>query len=195
MIDLTSVGMFEAITQNNVSGICKLLDSIGLTRDSGQLHYTPDTRQMLQVILTTASAMASVGKLSDELAEELVIRIAPCCEIFPLLRTVAIVAEIETDNYDAVPKNILWHIVNDDYFDSETMENIENLDTDAIRALISWALSDKSPSGIFIAFNRPFFACIRKRAIVPAANLLAFMAGTLREPHIDPVYALAELFG
>lgn len=195
MIDLTDVGVFEAITQNNVSEICKLFDSIGFTRDSGQLYYTPDTRQMLQVILTTASAMASIGKLSDELAEELVVRIAPCCGMFPLLRTVAIVAGIETDNYDAVPKDILWHIATDDYFNSETMENIENLDIDALKALISWTLSDKSPSSIFIAFNRPYFACMRKRAIVSAANLLAFMAGTLREPHIDPVSALAELFG
>lgn len=194
MAYITDVELTEAVKQNDIAKICELLDAIGAVRGGGSIRYDPYIRKLLQIILTDASAMASINKLSNELSEELVARVAPCCELFPLLRSIAIAAEIESVNYDAVPKDILDYIINGAYLNIDAIQRIENLDADGIKALIGWALSHESPSSIFMAFNAPILTCIHKRTVITATNLLAFMAGTLREPYIDPLSALAELF-
>lgn len=189
MIGVSDEKLVEMVKQGNTSEICKLLDDIGVRKRVDGIPYGPRIRQILQIILTTASAAASAGKLPDELAEELIVRAAPCCELFFLLRLVSIMTDVKADGQNTVPEEITESIHRDSFSD-EILANIENLDAATIKALISWILYDENTSkGIIIAFNIPIVSCMFKHRMIPTANLLSFISGSLREPSggIDPL--------
>lgn len=196
MIKVTDKGLIEVIKQNDTATICKLLDDVGILKAKGRIPYDENIRQILQIILTAASAVAFTGKLSNELTEELIARVAPCCQLFRFLRFMTLTTDTETNDCSAIPNEIRDYISHGTSLNSELMQRIENLDAMEISALASWVLSDESPSEIPIAFNMPIMLSAYKNELIPTGNFFAFMAGTLsKAPCADPLTVLAHLFG
>lgn len=195
MIKVTDAELIEAIKQNDIATVCKLLDDVGILKAKGRIPYDENIRQILQIILTAASAVAFTSKLSSELTEELIARVAPCCQLFLFLRFMMLTTETEANDCSAIPNEIKNYISHGTSLNSELMQRIENLDATEIRALLSWVLGDDSPPEIPIAFNMPIMICAYKNELIPTGNFLAFMAGSLSEvPCVDPLTALAHLF-
>ena len=154
-IEVTDVELIEAIKQNNITTVCKLLDDVGILKAKGRISYDESIRQISQIILTAASAVAFTGKLSSELTEELIARVAPCCQLFLFLRFMVLAMDTVTIDCGTLPSEIENYISHGTSLNSELMKHIENLDAMEIGALVSWVISDESPSEIPIAFNMP----------------------------------------
>ena len=194
-IEVTDVGLIEAIKQNDIAKACKLLDDVGILKAKGRISYDESIRQISQIILTAASAVAFTGKLSSELTEELIARVAPCCQLFLFLRFMVLAMDTVTIDCGTPPSEIENYISHGTILNNELMKRIENLDAMEIGALVSWVISDESPSEIPIAFNMPIMLSAYKNELIPTGNFLAFMAGSLSEaPCVDPLTALANLF-
>ena len=103
--------------------------------------------------------------------------------------------DAKTNDCSAIPNETRDYISHGTSLNSELMQRIENLDAMEISALVSWVLSDESPSEIPVAFNTPIMLSAYKNELISAGNFLAFMAGTLRKaPCADPLTVLAHLF-
>lgn len=195
IVKVTHVGLIKAIEQNDIATVCKLFDDVGILKAKKSIPYDENIRQVLQIILTAASAVALTGKLSSELAEELIARVAPYCQLFLFLRFMVITMDTETIDCGILPSEIKNCISHGTSLNSELMQRFENLDAMEISALASWVLSDESASEIPIAFNMPIMLSAYKNELISAGNFLAFMAGTLsKAPCVDPLTALAHLF-
>lgn len=169
----------DAILNNNTARVTEMLERFNLTKDGTPPHFTSADKELVSTMLSFASAMSYRDDLDSGLAEELIERTAMTVNIFPFVRLVVAVAEIETDDFDVIPEEIRTALRKNDYTD-QIARAIEDLDDDTFEAFLAYYITGEIEKS-HVKFSLPVIRHIYNDEVIPADLLFAFMASNLRK--------------
>lgn len=183
MIELLSKDREELaalVRSNSVDEVRSFLDTLCVTQN-GAYAYCPTRRNIASLLLSTASARASIGELSDEMAYTLIRRLVVFCDLFTFARTVlsAISRKIPEANTHALASVCERFRCN--YYTKEVADLIEILDVDETLAMLHYIVTADDIKTLNVAFTVPIICNLYNNAIIRRELILAYSAASLRE--------------
>ena len=171
--------VMNAILNNDTTRAAEMLEGFDLTKDGTPPHFTSVDKDLVLTMLSFASVMSYRDDLDSGLAEELIERTAMTVNIFSFVRLVVAVAEIETDDFDVIPKKIRAALRKNDYTD-QIARAIEDLDDDAFAALLAFVVT-RGIEQLHVKFNLPIMRHIHAEETIPEYLMFAYMGLCPRE--------------
>ena len=202
MVNISEKTVIQMMTERQFDKLIKLLDTIGLDGD-GMAPYTPGTKYLAQITLSTIAAMCNVCKVPVDVQEQLIKRLACCCDIFPLLRLITIAVNI-VPNDVALPEDVRLFFVrmggerpkapNSDML-RRVQSRFSKLNGDEARAVLSFFARGEGMTSLSVMYNADILHLVYHHTDLQAGMLFAFMASCLHEPINPMLKTLEEIFG
>ncbi|MBQ3464829.1 hypothetical protein IJH15_01240 [Candidatus Saccharibacteria bacterium] len=170
----------DIIFRGDVPNAVEMFEAFGLKRDGAPPGLLDsDARSLVQTTLACASSQSRNGKLSDDLANDIIERMAMTVNIFGFLSIVQNEAESEVNKFGKIPKTIRDSLCHNSYSD-EIASVIKGLSEKQFESLISFIAS-----GIIkecnVRFNLPIIRRIYEQEMIPRNAVLSYMGLFQRE--------------
>ena len=202
MVNISEKTVIQMMTERQFDKLIKLLDTIGLNGD-GLAPDTPGTKYLTQITLSTIAAMCNVCKVPVDVQEQLIKRLACCCDIFPLLRLINISVNI-VSNDAALPEDIKLFFIrmgreHPKAPNSDMLRRVQNrlskLTGDEARAVLSFLARGEEMTSLSVMYNANILRLAYYHTDLQAGMLFAFMASCLHEPINPMLKTFEEIFG
>ena len=180
-MEITRKRLLKIISDNDIKSLGKVFDGFGLKKDGDPPLFTSSDKELVQTVLSYASARATQRYLDEQMANELIERTAMVVNTFYFLQLIAIDKEIVNQKSRKIPQKVRDAFREMKGYDKEIAIAIENLNSNAVIPLIS-LLSSGKIERIDKRFNIAIFRLIYRAHWIREDKFFAYMGLCLNEP-------------
>ena len=176
--------LMDTIQKSDVNRVAEVLEELGITKNAPPSCITPASHRLMSATLSFASIAAWHETLTDDMAYEIINRVARAVNTFSLIKFVIAGAKISTNDYDAIPKELISNLQRNE-FDDKAAEVVAALDESTFAALLSYVDGSDTVTALKRDFGLSLVRYIYAHRVVPADLMFSFMANCLDEPLVS----------
>ena len=178
-MQIKKIDYVKEFRSKNTDRISTFLEENGLSKNPEAIKpINYGSKEIIRVTLDLAAANAFHNNLDDILANEIVERVAYYVNTFPFARLVVESIDIEEDINLSIIPNLILEAINDNYYNDAIATEIENMDNEALKAILVYLLTEKKDD-LSRKYNIPIILGILKRNIIPNYLVFSFMSSTI----------------
>ena len=191
MVTVSKKAIYELFEEEQFDKLLKLFDIIGLD-GKGSLLYTPGVKNLARTVLSVAAAMSNSGKIPADVQICLIERLSICCDLFALLRLVAISSSSSNLSCTVIPEDVKELFCKTTETDGSIPIEAElhkvrcrlsTLNRSANIALLHYLTFADAIATLNVRYNASIVQLIYSSATVSGGLLFSLMANCLHEPY------------
>ncbi len=172
----------DAIMGNDTKHAVEMLEKLGLIKGENPETVIVEEREILAIILGFAAVRAEKGGLDEELAYELIDRIAKKVQIFEFLNfAIAASGAVDPEGYMYIP-NKLGEALRENTYYEWINESIKLLDPNVFRILMDYIMNSQEVRKLDNKFCTPIIRYVYEKNIVSHSMVFFMMASSLNQP-------------